>query len=128
MTTYLEKRIEEVMEKFRIRFYEEFTQNRDSLSMESVKSFLRTALSEMYEAGKEVGEHEGRIDEADKCNEHAEKEWNLALDAVGEKMPPEMTSKQWRESDEFTGCCGEEADGFNFLRSQLLKILQSLRK
>ena len=42
------------------------------------------------------------------------------------KMPEEMTDKKWMKL-EHTGCCGEEAIGFNACRSAVLSLIEELK-
>ncbi len=50
--------------------------------------------------------------------------WNEALEAVEKEIPQETTDRKWITSGKYTGCCGEEAMGWNECRSETLGIIK----
>lgn len=114
--------IEEVIKKVRKEWAHEQNVGKASFSWQDFADWWIPKLKKVYQAGKEEGRNELKEIHSDIWKG----EWNSALKAVEEKMPPEKGANGFlltRKPEH-----GDMEKGFNAYRSQLLEILIKLKK
>ncbi len=136
MPTPIESKIEEFNERF-IRPLNFGDEKLAALIVEKdstlIQDFLRSALTSIYEEGRRDSFVRGQTYqleiEAPTMLKNFENGWNLALQEVEKKLPPEITDR-YPITDGIQSSEEQYAErrGYNEFREKILKLLTHLKK